>query len=771
MKEIVYRRKLNETEQVEMQKIASAFSLLEESATILYTRGVTDVEKARAYLYAGKQNFIDPFTLKNMDVLIARLNLAKENGETVVIFGDYDADGVCATSIMVHALAHEGIRVIPVVPEREDGYGLSEQMIERIAGEYFPDLLITVDCGISNKNEVEMLLDAGIDVIVTDHHELPRELPSVPVINPKLPEQQYPYDNLCGAGVAFKIACALCGSWAYSLLDFACLATVADSMTLLGENRDIVAEGLKLFDSPQLRPQFKLLLAGSREISETALAFTVAPRLNAAGRMGDVASALALFLTEDESEMASLANLLAEYNVQRQTACDEMYRTAKTLLRKKGAFTPAIVLYSPEWKAGFLGIVASRLAEEYARPVILFCSKGEGVLKGSVRSVERINIYEALSSVQNFTVEFGGHAQAAGVSVTEEELPAFENALYDAILQLTAGKKAFPTVSVEKLVTEPFTMELAKDLKRLEPFGVGNRKPLYAIDVCDVAAKPLKPESPHLSLTTPVIDALFFGGEKYAEVLRSATPKTLIFEPNISVFNKKESLKAYVREFIPGDASQKESRLALFGKTLAEGGKEGVALPLHSSVQETQAALNAALSAPYGTLVVCQDPENAKAFPMVQDLPAYTFISNFNNLHNSLIFAAEQDLDTQEYHTVIYLDTPLSFAGKFRGQTVVISNLLPFKEEINALSLERAEFAKVFSLVKSAGRIAAFDGLSAYRAIGEGFSPYQFIFAVQCFLELGIFEVFGGTLSIAKDVKNPLENSKIYQKVKSLQGK
>ncbi|MBE7090464.1 MAG: single-stranded-DNA-specific exonuclease RecJ [Clostridiales bacterium] len=768
MKEIVYRKQLNEEELVEMRKIASAFSLCEEAATVLYTRGVKDVSSARAYLYAGKKNFVNPFTLKNMDVLVSRLNVAKENGETVVVFGDYDADGVCATSIMVRALAHEGINVIPVLPEREDGYGLSEEMIDRIAGEYFPDLLITVDCGISNKNEVEMLLDAGIDVIVTDHHELPEELPSVPVINPKLPNQEYPYDNLCGAGVAFKIACALCGEWAYTLVDFACLATVADSMTVTGENRDIIAEGLKLFESSALRPQFKLLLSGSREISETALAFTVAPRLNAAGRMGDVASALQLFLTEDEAEMASLANLLAEYNVQRQVACDEMYRTAKTLLLQKGAYTPAIVLYSPEWKAGFLGIVASRLAEEYARPVILFCSKGEGVLKGSVRSVERINIYEAISAVKEYTVEFGGHAQAAGVSVLENNLSAFETALYDQIMKIRAEGSVLPTVHVEKQVTEPFTMELAKDLKRLEPFGVGNRKPLYVVEVGAVATRPLKAESPHLSLSTPVIDALYFGGEKYADILKNPVKKSLIFEPNISVFNKKESLKAYIREFIPSNQYGEECRLAFFRKTLAEAKKESLSFPAAASKEETENALHTALQTPYGTLVVCQDPKNMERFASAKLLPAYAFASNFNNLHNSLLLAPDVDADTQEYHTVIYLDTPLSYAGKFRGQTVVMHGVLPFKEEIMELSLNRAEFSKVFTAVKTAGKISAFDGLSAYRALG-GENPYQVIFAVECFLELGIFETFGGTLAVNKQVKNPLENSKIYQTVKKLQ--
>lgn len=770
MKKIVYRRQLNNSERAEVLSLAKEFSLQEETATVLYTRGVTTSEGFRHYLNAGKENFIDPFLMKNMDVVTHRLRQAAENGETVVVYGDYDVDGICATAIMMRALAKIGIKAIPVIPERDDGYGLTESLIEMIAETYFPDLIITVDCGISNKDEVELIKDAGIDVLITDHHELPEELPDAPIVNPKLKDQDYPYDNLCGAGVAFKIAVALCGEWAYSLVDFACLATVADSMTILGENRDIVAEGLKVFASPTLRPQFKLLLSGSREINETTLAFTVSPRLNAAGRMGDVASALYLFVTEDEEEMHEYAEKLAAYNVERQTACDEMYKTAKRLLQKKGAFTPSIVLYDEGWKSGFVGIVASRLAEEYARPVVLFTDKGNGQIKGSVRSVDNLNIFEALSAVQSQIVEFGGHAQAAGVTVCLEQLQAFEDALNAYLLENTSPSSYEPTVYCEKLLEEPYTMTLAKDLKKLEPFGVGNRKPLYVVQGKEVSVKALKAGSPHLSLSTPQMEMLYFNGEKFRGVLESPATKFLVFEPNISVFNRKESLKGYLREFITDLQIDARQKLYIFRNNLAEIATiDPVPYPETVSDKELETALNSALNQRYGTAILSYGMSAFSRFPQTENLPKYLFTNNYNNLHNCCIVSPFADLDTSEYHTVIYLDKPLVYTGKFRGQAVIMGKENPTISLLKTLSLDRSVFSAVYTVIRDAGRIHAFCSVDAYEKMGMDFDPYQFIFCVECFIELGLIESFGGTLSAVKNVKNPLENSKIYQKVKALQ--
>ena len=296
-----------------IKNLSKSSNLLCETAAILYSRGYDTLEKIDKFLNAGKQNFYSPFLLSGVKEAVERLLAAKENGETVVIYGDYDADGICATTVLYRTLIEYGVNVYAVVPEREDGYGLSQKSIDEVCENIFPDLLITVDCGISSHDEVEYLKDLGVDVIVTDHHELPKILPDCTVINCKLKDQEYPFDSLCGAGVAYKLATALIGEKANKFLDIVSLATVADSMPLVSENRDIVTEGLKNIKNGKVCKAIKSLIeiSGIKEITASSLAFGVAPRVNAAGRMGDANSALKMFLSDSDFDVQKLSTALS----------------------------------------------------------------------------------------------------------------------------------------------------------------------------------------------------------------------------------------------------------------------------------------------------------------------------------------------------------------------------------------------------------------------------------------------------------------------------
>ena len=258
MKKIIPEYTFSEEQLNIISVLAQETGLTEHITRILYARGENTAEKIKRFMHPSESNFLSPFLMKGMQEAVALITQARDEGRTVAVFGDYDADGVCASAIMYHALRDFGIDAHVYVPERVDGYGLSQEAIDRIFEECNPELFITVDCGISCAKEAQYIYELGSDVIVTDHHELPEVLPDCIVINPKL-EDDYPYDNLCGAGVAFKVACALLGEAAYQYLDFATLATVADSVPLLGENRDIVTEGLKLFNE-HLRPCFSMLI-------------------------------------------------------------------------------------------------------------------------------------------------------------------------------------------------------------------------------------------------------------------------------------------------------------------------------------------------------------------------------------------------------------------------------------------------------------------------------------------------------------------------------
>lgn len=380
---INHRFGFNDQEIQTINNLAKSCGLQFETTAILFLRGIDTKEKIDYFLNPGKHHFIDPFLLSGMKEAVERITLARDEEETVAVYGDYDADGVTATSILYYALKQFGINVVTVIPERENGYGLQTQIIDNLLDEHFPTLLITVDCGISGYNEVEYLKSCGVDVIVTDHHELPDKLPDCITVNCKI-HSDYGFEYLCGAGVAYKLAYALIGESADQFLDYVALATIADSMPLLGENRDIVYEGVNLIKSGKGHPSLNELIAVSnmREISSTGLAFTIAPRINAAGRMGNARAALDLLTTDDPNLIEELTIKLNAYNQQRQAECDKLYRDARQKLVATAYNKKIIVLSDVNWNSGLVGIIAAKLVEEFSRPIILFVNT-DGKLHGS----------------------------------------------------------------------------------------------------------------------------------------------------------------------------------------------------------------------------------------------------------------------------------------------------------------------------------------------------------------------------------------------------
>lgn len=525
MKRILPEFQFNSSQLEQIKTLASACGLTQTAAAILFGRGVDTAEKAEAFMHPSRAHFISPFKMRGMSEACNLIRRARDEEWDVLVYGDYDADGVCAATIMGGALKDFGVNVQVYVPERKSGYGVTVAAIDEIFEDYFPQLVITVDCGISNAEEVEYLKESGCEVIVTDHHELPENIPDCICINPKFADG-YPYDNLCGAGVAFKVACALCGKEAYKYLDFAALATVADSVPLMGENRDIVAEGLKLINTSP-KKCFSNFLTKSQESADAhTLAFTIAPKINAAGRMGDAASALALFSETDEKAVFDLSARLTAYNQERQQRCDELYAQAKAKLALRGAYGRVIMLWDESWNSGFVGIVAARLAEEYGRPVILFVNNG-GTLKGSARSIEGVNIFEALRACSEFISEFGGHSQAAGVNVSEENFALLEEAMNNYMEEKYTAEDFIPTIYISGGFGGENAIRLSHELEMFEPYGVGNKRPLFCAEVTACKPRPIKPLSSHLTFKCGALEMMYFGGAKYTEVLSSPAPKNL----------------------------------------------------------------------------------------------------------------------------------------------------------------------------------------------------------------------------------------------------
>ncbi|MBP5194094.1 MAG: single-stranded-DNA-specific exonuclease RecJ [Clostridia bacterium] len=738
------------------------------TAKILYTRGVDTVNKIRRFLSPGKQNFSSPYLLKGMKEAVERIKAARDEGEVVVIYGDYDADGICASSILYFALKEFGVTAYPVLPERSDGYGLSEKVIDAAMEEYNPDLIITVDCGISGHDEVEYIKDLGVDVIVTDHHELPEVLPDCVTVNCKLKGQEYPFDGLCGAGVAYKLAAALLGNKANDYLDLVALATVADSMPLIDENRDLVYEGLRLLASRAPRDCIRALAQSAkvREINSTALAFTLAPRINAAGRMGDARSALRLFLTDAPSEIFDLCAKLNEYNMMRQARCDELYESAKRKLREKGAFRRVILLEGEGWNSGILGIVAARLVSEYTRPVIMFSRSGDK-LHGSARSVDNLNILEAIAKNKDLLTEFGGHSQAAGVSLSAENLPAFEAALDEYISQKYPPEIFQPRVEVEDFLEGEFPMSLAKELEMLEPFGTGNPRPLFAVECDGVDPMPLRENSPHLSFRADGLDLIYFGGAKQMDRLRSESKKIIAFEPNISRYNGEESLVGYVRNFDTEIRPGRKLGLELYMKNLwnLRRQKEGEPAP-KTGGESFREMVRSALDCPYGTIFVASNLKTLENFPELSALPLSVGEPTCSNLGNCVVLVLSGG-DISGYRRIIYLDDPVYSVRKTRSAEVTVNSDISVREEFPAVNATREGVGEVYALLRRFKGTKASSSAELFGAISKEvpeISRYQFVFAAEVLGELGIISFGSGRLYIDRTIRADLGDSAIYRK-------
>lgn len=756
MKRLIPEYEFSDEQRAEVNRLAKAIGISPVTAGIAYARGMATEEAMRAFLSPSKEHFLPPELMSGMREAKTLLEQAREERWNVAVFGDYDADGIGACAILSRALREFGIEPYLYIPERSEGYGLSIAAIDRIFDEFLPDLIVTVDCGISCAREVEYIKEQGAYVIVTDHHELPEIIPDCICINPKF-HDDYPYDNLCGAGVAFKLATALIGEKANDLLDFCALSTVADSVPLLGENRDIVAEGLRLIaDRP--RPAFSALLGKTEEITAQTLAFTLAPRVNAAGRMGDARSALRLFTTEIPEEISPLAEKLNLYNAERQKLCDRLYETAREQIRKSGAFGNVVMAMGENWHAGLVGIVAARIAEEFSRPALLFVKNGD-MLRGSARSIENVNIFEALKACSAYIEEFGGHAQAAGVNVKAENYEALKNALDEYVGSHYTEEDFTPTLSVCGEMPEESSSAFAKELNLLEPFGVGNRRPLFTATAERLTAAPLKPLSPHVTVSGGGLDFMYFGGAKELRLLRSDVPKTIVFEYNLSRFRGREFLKGYIRSVVYDGAGGDVSLDCIENAVLSFRNARGSDAE-RLSAAELDSLLAEKRSWRYGLCVVAYHRESLNAFPSLKGMPTDMFSLSSGSVRNTVLLAPEPGQDLSGFRDLVFLEEPAAIPFATGNAHIYING--DRKGEF-PLSLSRENLLGIYAKLKTAGVLGGGTLAEAARGCDcLGFPPEQFVFALAVFEELGLASCSGGSYRLIRGVKTDLKNSAIY---------
>ncbi|MGN0983826.1 MAG: single-stranded-DNA-specific exonuclease RecJ, partial [Gemmiger sp.] len=458
-------------------------------ARVLAARGCHDARQAADLLGDGAE-LSDPYLLRDMDKAVARIRRAVEEGEPLVIFGDYDVDGVCATAILYDYLSNLGAHVRCKLPTRDGGgYGINRDVLQKLADKGYT-LVVTVDNGISAVEEAAFAKELGIDLVITDHHLPPDPLPeAVAVVDPQRLDDESPFKELCGAGVAFKLVAALEECAPAEILDMygdlVTLGTIADVMPLVGENRTLVRDGLALLQDT-MRPGLQALLESAgyadRPVTAETVSFGLAPRLNAPGRMNNAAVSLKLLLCGSDEQAAALAARLAEINTERQQTEQQLFAEAQALLEAhpEHARQRVLVVAGENWHAGVIGIVASRLMERYGRPAIVI-SLQDGVGRGSGRAPVSYNLHGALAACAGTLVRFGGHAAAAGLLVEERNIDAFRQAINDWTAQEYPLPKPVPLSLDAAVDISELTVPAVQAFDRLAPFGRGNPVPLLLL--------------------------------------------------------------------------------------------------------------------------------------------------------------------------------------------------------------------------------------------------------------------------------------------------
>ena len=470
-----------------VKKIAGDFGISEILARVLVNRDITKEEEIEIFLNPKRTNFYDPFLMPDMKKAVTRIIKAISENEKVIIYGDYDVDGITSITVLKKFLLECGLKTGHYIPNRlEEGYGLNEEAISEIVSEGYT-LIITVDCGISSIKEVKICNECGIDTIITDHHEQTNDVPEAfSIINVKRKDSTYPWRGLAGVGVVFKLIQAISIELGLEeekylkYLDLVCIGTISDIVPLTDENRVITKLGLKLIEQTRNVGLRELILSsGYQTIDANTISFGLAPRINACGRMGYEQEALKLFLTEDVEEARRITTSLNSYNTQRQEKEKEIFKQALEELEKEnGNSAGGIILGGHGWHHGVIGIVASKLSEKFFKPVILVSFEDE-LGKGSGRSVPGFDLHNALILSDEYLEKYGGHEMAVGLSIKKKNFPKFKEN-FEKIVYENKTQEKIPTIKIDAVITaKDVNFQTLNELNNLEPYGERNKKPIF----------------------------------------------------------------------------------------------------------------------------------------------------------------------------------------------------------------------------------------------------------------------------------------------------
>ena len=772
---MIFKRFFNKDSAL-VEELAQEFNVLPSTMYLILSRGHSTRKEIADYLSVGQ--LLDPFLIKNMKELCDRITLAKQVGDRVLIFGDYDVDGISATAIMLKTLKRIGIDADFYLPNRYvDGYGLTCEVIDKIEKQYAPDLIITVDCGISCYREVAYAKTKGIEIAVTDHHEIPEILPEGIVLNAKIEGQDYPFRELCGTGLAYKISEALLGQKkAEEYLPIAAIATIADIVSLTGENRNIVKKGLHAFEKLPLG--LKMLIKENKvslsNPSSTDIAFKIAPKINSSGRMGDAGDSLMLYMTEDPVVAKQYIDKVKKHNMKRQTLSADIMEDCENAIAKMDlSKTRVLCIASKKWDQGILGIACARLVEIYHRPVFLFAQVGEE-LHGSGRSIDDINIHELLSSMPDILETFGGHTMAAGLTLKRANYEDFCNRVNAFVFEKVNDSVFMPIKYYDMdIKLEDISDRFLQELDLLEPYGCENPRPKFRISAETVDVKPMKYCPAHAEVKIGDLTLVYFNFIKNYNDLRFARYKSFIFE------FQGDKMSGVVDYFDPGSFIVDNAHMFTY------------AIQLEQLVYENNGAKYAYYpqSELLNFVTGLQNQVFGTAFVAYSAYDFVNFSKNYakDNIYNvgvcsdscvgfnSLLLAPEGLDWAKNFSKIIFLSPVLDegFISKLNEVTKA-EIYVPTEKSFDAqrfvnLDLSRETYGRIYKALTSRGASRNYSIFDCYMSKNLGKVSFEtFYSAFLVFEELGLISVQSDApfVVVGKDnQKKMLTESRLYNKL------
>lgn len=550
-----------ETDENKVKELQEKYQINKLLATILVNRKITKREEIRLFLEPTRKDFHNPFLITDMEKAVERIITAIQKQEKVTIYGDYDVDGITSITVLKSFLQDRGLTVESYIPNRlEEGYGLNHEAIGKIAKSGC-QLMITVDCGISAIEEIDYANSLGIETIVTDHHEPGKELPkALAVIDNKRKDSNYPFRELAGVGVVFKLIQALGMKLGLKeeeylkYLDIVCVGTISDIVPLVNENRVIAKLGLMLIDQTKnIGLQSIINSSGYTKIDSNSISFGIAPRINACGRMGKAKEALELLLSKNYNQVRELTQKLNEHNRMRQETEKSIFENAvKQIKEEQLENKNAIIVGGENWHHGVIGIVSSKITEMYFKPSILLSFEEDGIGKGSGRSVPGFDLHQALNQCTNSIEKFGGHSMAVGITIRKEKFNQFREE-FEKIAEKAHIDENIPIIQVDsKIDLKDINKEMVESLKQLEPFGEGNRMPVFVFKNLKIDSIRALSEGKHLKLTlkdnNTIVNGIGFNLGYLAEEYRIGDKIDVVGVLEINSFNGVDSLQINMKD-------------------------------------------------------------------------------------------------------------------------------------------------------------------------------------------------------------------------------